>query len=61
MAFIADKKAYKEKLQTQSSNKATEKSFKKIAIPEGKTNNSDAQQEYAGPTIKKQTNSAWSL
>jgi hypothetical protein len=60
MAFIADKKAYKEKIQTQASNKTAEKDFKKIAIP-SKVNNSEAQQEYDGPTIQKKSNTAWSL
>ncbi len=60
MTFIADRKSFKEKLQTQASNKTAETNFKKIAVP-NKSNNSEAQQEYSGPTIQKRSSTPWSV
>lgn len=61
IAFIADKKSYKEKFKTEVSNKTNKENFKKIAIPEGKVNNQEEQQEQQGITLQKRSNSPWSI
>lgn len=62
MAFIANKKAYKEKFQSQVTSKTTEKNFKKIMIPEGKASNqlSDEDENDTRMVIRKQKG-PWSL
>jgi hypothetical protein len=62
MAFIANKKAYKEKFQSQVSSKTNEKNFKKIMIPEGKASNqlSDEDERDTKMVIRK-SNSPWSI